>query len=84
MLAFLLFPCVQQKVTIVLYDTLDVAQVAFSKSAFAFNSDGFEPELRFISILIYMNVRRFFGYVRFIEEEFVAIHAQDDRHGNSN
>jgi len=64
--------------------TFDVAQVAFTKSAFAFNFDGFEPELRFTSALVDLNVRRFVGYIRLIEKEFVAIHAEDNRHGNSN
>jgi len=66
MFAFLLFPCIQQKITIVLDDAFDVSQVAFSKSAFAFNSDGFEPELRLVSAFTYVNVRRFAGDVRFI------------------
>jgi hypothetical protein len=69
---------------IVFDDVLDVAQVAFSKSAFAFNSDGLEPELRFIPALVDVNVRRFAGYIRFIEIEFITIHAKDNRHGNSN
>ena len=68
---------------IVLDDAFDVAQVAFSKSAFALNPDRFEPELRLISVFIDVNVGRFIGYIRFIEKEFVTIHAQDDRHGNS-
>jgi hypothetical protein len=28
-------------------------------------------------------MRRFVGYIRFIEKGFLAIHAKDDRHGNS-
>jgi hypothetical protein len=31
-----------------------------------------------------VNVRRFVGYIGFIEKEFVAIHAKDHRHGISN
>ncbi|HUF00627.1 MAG TPA: hypothetical protein VMN99_15335, partial [Anaerolineales bacterium] len=66
---------------VVFDDTFYVAQVAFSKSTFAFTPDGDEPELRFISAFSYMNVRRLVGYVRFVEKEIVAIHAKDDRHG---
>jgi hypothetical protein len=54
MFAFLLFPCVQQKIVVILDDAFDVAQVAFSKSAFAFNPDRVKPELRFISAFVYV------------------------------
>ena len=61
-----------------------ISQIAFPKSTFAFDFDGFEPELRFISAFAYVNVRWFVGYIRFIEKECVTVHAQDNRHGNSN
>jgi hypothetical protein len=48
---------------IVLNNTFDVTQVAFSKSAFAFYLDWVKPELRFISAFVYVNVRRFIGYL---------------------
>jgi len=84
MFALLLVPGVQQTLQVILDNTLDVAQIILPEFAFASYFDRVKPEFRLISFFSHMNVRRLICYICFIEKEFVAVHAKNDRHGISN
>jgi len=52
MFAFLHVPGIQQKLQVILNNTLNRAQITFSKSAFTPNPNRVEPEFCFISFFV--------------------------------